>query len=219
MTEHKEQVNKEPAVPEESRRHFVNAGLGISLGVALLSLGTVEKVFRFFFGPRLTGKEETEMMAAKLDRLKQTTAQRQLELERQEKNYILVATVGELSPTEGKYFIDFQMRPAMAFLGKDNLPLLISAKCTHLGCTVGNQVDAQGKILCPCHVSYFNVETGQPNPEAPAKAPLAHLGWVVMDKQGKVLASRTADGVTSGSLDASSGKIGRVYIAKNHTTA
>jgi nitrate reductase gamma subunit len=208
-------ARQEALMPENARRHFVRAGLGIGFGTFLLSLGTVDKVFSFFFGPRLGSKEETELMEEKLARLESTVGQRKLELERQSSQYISVASLSELNDRSGKYFIDYQMQPAIAFKGKDQLPLLISAKCTHLGCTVGNQVDEKGNILCPCHVSYFDIVTGMPNAEAPAKAPLAHLAWVIMDEKGEVLVRRQKDGKTVGSLSAGQAAQARVYISKN----
>lgn len=200
---------------EETRRHFLNAFLGIGFGAFLLSIGTFSKVFSFFFGPRLSEKEETELMEVRLAHLESTVDQKKLELERQASKYILVAPIAELNPTAGKYFIDYKMQPAIAFKGKDGYPLLISAKCTHLGCTVGNKVDAEGRILCPCHVSYFNIETGQPNAEAPAKTPLGHLAWVIMDEQGKVMASRDNKGQTTCFVQPDALSAGRVYIAKS----
>ncbi len=202
-------------VKEEARRHFLRAFAGIAFGGFLLSIGTFRNVFAFFFGPRLGRKEETELMELRLSRLESTVGQRKLELERQASNYILVGKLAELSPANGKYFIDFKMQPAIAFKGKDELPLLISAKCTHLGCTVGNQVDQQGRILCPCHVSYFDIVSGEPNAEAPAKAPLPHLGWVIMDERGKVLARREAGGKTSGEVQPELRATARVYISKD----
>ena len=209
------QSEDQPFVKDDSRRHFIQAFMGIAFGALLLSVGTLSKVFSFFFGPRLGRKEETELMELKLTRLQSTIDQRKLELERQAANFILVAPLAELNAESGKYFIDYQMQPAIAFQGKDGLPLLISAKCTHLGCTVGNKVNAQGQILCPCHVSYFNIESGQPNADAPAKAPLPHLGWVIMDERGKVLASRNADGSTNGTVLPEAKATARVYIAKS----
>ncbi len=201
-------------VKEETRRHFLSAGLGIGFGAFLLSIGAFNKVFNFFFGPRLSKAEETELMEVRLAHLESTVDQRKLELERQASNYILIAQMKDLNPTSGKYFIDYQMQPAIAFKGKDGYPLLISAKCTHLGCTVGNKVDAQGRILCPCHVSYFNIETGQPNAEAPAKAPLGHLPWVIMNDHGEIMASRNQNGQTSCSVQPDALASGRVYISK-----
>ncbi|CAN5639311.1 hypothetical protein BH10CYA1_BH10CYA1_13500 [soil metagenome] len=201
-------------VKEESRRHFVRASMGIGLGLFLFSIGTVDKIFRFFFGPRLGQKEEAEIMGFRLKRLQLTAQQKQLELERAQTRYILVGSMGELSETLGKYFIDYQMSPAIAFKGEDGLPLMLSAKCTHLGCTVGNQVDAQGKVLCPCHISFFDIKTGAPNPDSPAKEPLPHIPWVVMDTKGKVLVSRSATGQTTGTVDPAQLASARVYIER-----
>lgn len=209
------QSENQAFVTEEARRHFLRAFAGIAFGGFLLSLGTFRNVFLFFFGPRLGRREETELMELRLARLESTVGQRKLELERQASNYILVGNLSDLSDMDGKYFIDYKMQPAIAFKGNDDLPLLISAKCTHLGCTVGNKVDSQGKILCPCHVSYFDVETGQPNAGAPAKAPLPRLGWVIMDERGKLLASRDDTGKTQGRVPAEARSTARVYIAKS----
>ena len=79
----------------------------------------------------------------------------------------------------------------------------------HLASTINN-----GRILCPCHVSWFDVKTGQPTPGAPAKAPLPHLGWVLMDGAGNLVASQAAGGDMTGEIDlAQAGGYG-VYIAK-----
>jgi nitrate reductase gamma subunit len=208
------QSEDQPFAADEARRDFVRAFVGISVGGLLLSVGTFDKVFSFFFGPRLGRKEETEFMELKMERLQATVDQRKLELERHAANYILVGSLSDLDAETGKYFIDYKMQPAIAFKGKDGLPLLISAKCTHLGCTVGNKVDENGKILCPCHVSYFDIQTGAPNDGAPAKEPLPHLGWVIMDERGKVLSSRDQKGDTKGAVPAECQATARVYIAK-----
>ncbi len=205
------EVGSDVFIKEEARRHFIKGGFGIAIGAFLLSFGALDKVFRFFLGPRLSLQAEAEQMEAKLKRLEATTDQRKLELERQRNDYILVSKLSDLKSDLGKYFIDFEMRPAIAFKGSDGLPLLISAKCTHLGCTVGNQVK-DGKILCPCHVSYFDIVTGQPNAEAPAKAPLPHLNWVLMDTKGKVLATKSSSRNTT--LPDEVMAEARVYIKK-----
>ena len=207
-------IDSENHVGEEARRHFLRASVGITAGLALLAAGALDKLFRFFFGPRLSMAEESEVMKTRLERLQATIEQRTLELERQQSEYILVASMPELSADTGKYFIDYQMNPALAFLGDDGLPNLLSAKCTHLGCTVGNQVDNQRKILCPCHISYFDVKTGRPDPNAPAKRPLPHIGWDLMDAKGELLASRTASGHTTGSVTGKQLEAARVYIVK-----
>lgn len=154
-------------------------------------------------------------MEIRLKRIEATASQTALELERQQSTYILIGPLSDLLPSRGKYFVDFEMRPALAFVDDKGLPDLLSAKCTHLGCTVGNEVDASGKILCPCHISYFDIKTGMPNPGAPAKAPLAKLPWVLMDKKRKLIACG-GGGKPSGSLQAEAIKDADVYIARTH---
>ena len=107
------------------------------------------------------------------------------------------------------------MRPALAFLAADGLPHLISAKCTHLGCTVGSDLDAQGRIMCPCHISYFDLKSGVPNEGAPAKAPLPKLGWALMDDTGNILLSQGPDGKREGTADIAKLKAAHVCIARH----
>ncbi len=204
---------------QESKRHFVTGLWLIAAGAFLFSLGTVQNIFKFFFGPRLSQKEEEEIMEIRLKRLQATAEQRKLELEREASDYILVAPLSELTKTTGKYFIDYEMHAALAFVDDDGLPNLLSAKCTHLGCTVGNQVNGEGKIECPCHVSYFDIHTGVPSAGSPAKEPLPLLGWVLMDRQGKVLASQSPAGKRTGNVSADSLKEANVYIAKKDKEA
>ncbi|WP_411284282.1 Rieske 2Fe-2S domain-containing protein [Lapillicoccus sp.] len=45
-----------------------------------------------------------------------------------------------------------------------------SATCTHKQCTV-SKVES-GQIVCSCHGSHFDITTGAPTAESPAKAPL-----------------------------------------------
>jgi nitrate reductase gamma subunit len=173
----------------ESRRDFIKGGVGIAGASALLALGVSEKVVTYIKGPDPDPGAESAFLQKKLERLQQSAEERQLELERQRTEMIFVARYSELDAVKGKYFIDYAMAPGLAFKGKNGLPLVISAKCTHLGCTVGSQLNTEGQILCPCHVSYFNIETGQPNSGAPAKLPLPHLAWALVDSAGNVIAN------------------------------
>ena len=79
------------------------------------------------------------------------------------------------------------MAPGLAFKGKDGLPIVLSAKCTHLGCTVGSEVDAQGRVLCPCHVSYFDVHHRRTECRRARQAAAAQIGWALVDarRQGR----------------------------------
>ncbi len=203
----------------EERRYLIKGLVGAGAAGALLATGVFEKLFLYLRGPEMTLDEEAELLRKRLELLQRTAEQHQLELERMRSLYIRVARVGELSATEGKYFTDYQMRPALAFRGKDGLPLLISAKCTHLGCTVSGQVDTQGRLLCPCHISYFNLQTGIPEPGSPAKAPLPKLGWVLRDASGNVVASRSPSGELVGEPFTDLLDSYDVYIARQFSEA
>lgn len=186
---------------DTERRLFLKAAVGTGASVTLLSMGMLDKFLGYFLKQDLTEHEEAHILSKKLQRLKQSAEERQLELERMSKDSIFVAKLSELSKTKGKYFIDYEMRPSLAFLDEEGFPILLSAKCTHLGCTVGQDVDAQGRILCPCHVSYFDIKTGEPNAGAPAKAPLPRLGWALKDAQENVLLVQTPDGRRQGQVE------------------
>ncbi|MBK8231217.1 MAG: respiratory nitrate reductase subunit gamma [Candidatus Eisenbacteria bacterium] len=185
----------------DSRRAFLKGSVGVAGAGALLALGVSEKAANYFRGPAPDPEAETELLQKKLVRLQQTAEERALELERERSALILVAPYAELSEQKGKYFIDYAMAPGLAFRGADGLPILRSAKCTHLGCTVGSDIDADGRILCPCHVSYFDVKTGQPNAGAPAKLPLPELGWALLDGSGSVVTSKAPGGDVRGVTD------------------
>lgn len=205
-----------PQIAEEgSRRQFLQSAGAMLAGGGLLAILGLEKLMPYLLGPRLSQAQQAELLETRLARLQATAEQEELALERLRNDFIKVADMAELKPDVGKYFIDYHMAPALAFLGADGLPLLISAKCTHLGCTVGNQV-TDGKILCPCHVSYFEVATGRPTAGSPAKLPLPLLGWVVKDAAGNEVASRTPLGMAQGTLDPAALPSYSVYIAKSH---
>jgi nitrate reductase gamma subunit len=202
------------AAMAQSRREFVKGAVGGAAAVTLLGLGVSEKLFNYFKGPRHDPEADAALLQKKLQRLQQTAEERELELERQRMEMIAVCRYDELIENKGKYFIDYGMTPGLAFKGKDGFPLLISAKCTHLGCTVGSETDADGRVLCPCHISYFNIQTGQPNAGAPAKAPLPHIAWAVVDGAGKILASKQPGQPVQGTTDTAALAQGRVFITK-----
>ncbi|HEY9713839.1 MAG TPA: Rieske (2Fe-2S) protein [Chroococcales cyanobacterium] len=177
----------------DERRGFLKGGLALAAGLGLLSAGALVTVVRYFLRPKLSKQAAEQLGRQRLEHLKTTFEEETLKLERRTQKSIAVAKLSELDATTGKYFVDAEMAPALAFLDGDGLPLLLSARCTHLGCTVGNQVDEKGKILCPCHISYFDIKTGEPSPGSPARRPLPHIAWILKDAGGKnVLASSAA---------------------------
>ncbi len=199
---------------DNERRLFLKASFSLGGAALLLSFGTLDKFFRYFLKQDLTNSEESHILSKKFQRLKQSAEERELELERMNKDSIFIAKLSELSNTRGKYFIDYQMRPALAFRDEGGLPILISAKCTHLGCTVGQDLDGQGRVLCPCHISYFDIKTGQPTPGSPAKSPLPHLGWALKDEQGNSLMVQGPEGKREGVIDPSQMEKSLLFIVK-----
>jgi nitrate reductase gamma subunit len=211
----KEVIEREPGGdPDLARRHLIEGVLGAGAAATLLGVGVADKMVKYFVQPQLTKSEKTKLLTERHLRVVMTAEERALELERLSNDYILISPYTDLSTKIGKYFIDYDMRPALAFLGADSIPIVLSAKCTHLGCTVGKDVDDKGQILCPCHVSYFDVKTGVPQPGAPAKAALPKLPWAARDSGGKVVAAMGADGQLRGSRDKDLLSRCNVYVVK-----
>jgi nitrate reductase gamma subunit len=198
--------------PDVARRHLIEGVVGAGAATALLGVGAAEKAVQYFARPRLSQATQAKLLNERHLRISMTAEERALELERLSNDSILVCAYSDLEEKDGKYFIDFEMRPALAFLGSDGMPTLFTAKCTHLGCTVGNTVDDKGRILCPCHVSYFDVKTGVPDPTAPAKAPLRRLAWAIKDEKGKVLASMNSQGELRGHRDPTRFHCANLYV-------
>lgn len=198
--------------PDVARRQLIEGVVGAGAAAALLGVGAAAKTTQFFAKPKLSQATQTHLLTERHLRITMTAEERALELERLSNDAILVCSYGDLDVKTGKYFIDFEMRPALAFLGADGLPTLFTAKCTHLGCTVGNTVDDRGRLLCPCHVSYFDIKTGNPDPAAPAKAPLRRLAWALKDEKGNVLASMNSRGELRGDRDPARFHCGSLYV-------
>lgn len=210
-----EAVSAEPGGdPDLARRHLIEGAVGVGAAAVLLGVGVADKMAKYFVQPPLNRDEKTKLLSERHLRVVMTAEERALELERLSNDYILIGQYAELSTKSGKYFIDYEMRPGLAFLGEDGIPIVLSAKCTHLGCTVGKDVDPQGRILCPCHVSYFDVRSGVPDPTAPAKSPLPRIAWAARDNSGKVVAAMGLDGQFVGSRDRAQLSQCNVYVAK-----
>jgi nitrate reductase gamma subunit len=169
----------------KTKRHFLKALIGVTTGTILLLIGVADKVFPFFLGPTLSRREKAKLLKKKLEKIKQAAKQKELEHERLAHEFIHIADLKDLKKNEGVYFIDYKMKPGLAFKGEDGLPVLYSAKCTHLGCTVANKVK-DGKLLCPCHISHFDIKTGNVI-DGPALEPLPKINYLLKDANNEVV--------------------------------
>lgn len=70
---------------------------------------------------------------------------------------------------------DFSFHEKFIVVKKDNHLEVFSSHCTHLGCTI--QHTENGKLLCPCHGSTFDLE-GNPT-KGPAIKPLEKLSYSI----------------------------------------
>ena len=166
---------------EMKRRNFlIWLGLGIT-GFIGIVINLSSKILGYIAGPKLTVEQEATLIEKRIQNLEQAVNLEKLREERLLKNKIFICGLKDLKKKEGILFIDFNLKPALAFCGDNNKPILISSVCTHLGCTVQSKLN-KGRLLCPCHITYFELETGTVL-EGPAKSPLPMIPFVVEDEK------------------------------------
>ena len=168
-----------------NRRNFL-----IWLPIAIVSFiaiasNLLHKLWNYIIGPKLTTEQEAKLIEKRIQNLEQTIRFEKLREERLLKDKIFVCELKDLKKKEGLSFVDFNLKPALAFRGKNDEPVLISSVCTHLGCTVQNKLD-KGRLLCPCHISYFDLDTGK-TLEGPAKSPLPMIPFAVENEKIYIL--------------------------------
>ena len=170
------------------RRDFL-----IWLPIAIVSFITItanllSKLWNYIIGPKLTAEQEAKLIEKRIQNLERTVSLEKLREERLLKNKIFICDLKDLKKKEGTSFVDFNLKPALAFKGTNKEPILISSVCTHLGCTVQSKLN-KGRLLCPCHITYFELETGKAL-EGPAKLPLPMIPFAVED--GKIYIVKNA---------------------------
>jgi Rieske Fe-S protein len=79
--------------------------------------------------------------------------------------------------------------PALLIRADDQTLLAYSAQCTHLQCPVLPEIES-GRLHCPCHAGYFDLESGTPI-AGPPRRPLPRIALVVRD--GEVFATGYED--------------------------
>lgn len=146
-----------------------------------LTANLLNKFLLFILGPKLTPKQELKQIKDKVATLESNVKLEKLREERLSNNKIFVCKLSDLKQEEGIPLVDFQMKPGLAFQNDNGKPILISGVCTHLGCTVLGKL-SRGKLLCPCHNAYFELETGKPV-AGPAKTPLPMIPYIVEDEK------------------------------------
>ena len=151
-----------------------------TLSFIALATHLLKKISAYIIGPKLTEKEEARLSEKRLQSLERNITLEKLREERLLKNRIFICELKDLKKKEGISFVDFNLKPSLAFLGKNGNPVLISSVCTHLGCTVQNKLD-KGRLLCPCHITYFDLD-GKVL-EGPAKAPLPMIPFVIEEEK------------------------------------
>lgn len=145
----------------------------VSAGLAL-SFDFTRRMISFLKAPQLNSKDINAIQKQR-DYIKDTNRKlKKLKKERSEKDKILITSIEELDSKEAITFLDFNLKPGLAFLDKSANIKVFSAVCTHLGCTVSSRIDPEGRILCPCHSAYFDSKTGK-NESGPAPTGLKEL--------------------------------------------
>ena len=109
-----------------SRRQFLSRLL--SSGVAILTAYVVYPVVRFLIPPPVPLNAQSKVLAA---------------------------TTDELKPNSAKFF-RFLDKPAVLVRLPDGNYEALSAKCTHLGCTVAFE-QAKDFFYCNCHGSEYDI--------------------------------------------------------------
>jgi cytochrome b6-f complex iron-sulfur subunit len=87
-------------------------------------------------------------------------------------NELVLGKLSDFPPGSAKNF-KFGSLPALFIHTPDGKLQAFNAKCTHLGCTVQYQADANN-IYCACHGGIYDAHTGK-NVSGPPPGPLATL--------------------------------------------
>ena len=101
---------------------------------------------------------------------------------------VILIRLAELGPTDTPYPIAPPGRTEWGVQGY----VAFSKLCTHLGCPVGLYQEKTQQLVCPCHQSIFNVNSGAIPQFGPAPRPLPMLPLMV-DATGQMRANGTFD--------------------------
>lgn len=161
------------------RRNFI---VWLSVGVAsftALALDLLQKVFLYILGPRTSVMGESKLIENRIRNLEATDVLERKRYERVLNSKIFICELKDLNQDKGIPFVDYDLKPALAFMGTKGKPVLLTSVCPHLGCTIQSKLE-NGRLLCPCHISYFDLDTGRPlEGPTPLNVPLKKIPFVV----------------------------------------
>jgi cytochrome b6-f complex iron-sulfur subunit len=142
----KDQSKKGPAPEEQeavTRRSFAKVALG---GVGLCYAGAIGyPIYRYLKSPA----EKAALAAAVTE---------------------VTVKDGQKVPVGHAIYFKFGVEPCLLIRQSGEKWVALSAKCTHLGCTVQYEPDKK-RIFCACHGGTYSPETGQ-NLSGPPPKPL-----------------------------------------------
>jgi cytochrome b6-f complex iron-sulfur subunit len=155
------QPQEAPDEPVMGRRGFVKAGIG---AMSVCYVGAIAyPVYRYLAAP--------EKRAAELAAVSQ-----------------IAMPVDKLPPAGSALMFKFGSRPALLIHLADGTKVCLDAVCTHLGCTVKFEADANPpRIHCACHGGVYDAATGK-NVSGPPPKPLKTYNLEIAN--GQIIISR-----------------------------
>jgi cytochrome b6-f complex iron-sulfur subunit len=99
---------------------------------------------------------------------------------------ITLTGLGEVAPGSAQAFNFPNGEPGLLYVTKSGENGAVSAKCTHLGCTVewNGEADEKTPLRCPCHESFFSLDGTAIS--GPAKAPLTRYAVTRSGSEAKL---------------------------------
>jgi len=163
--------------PEPSRRSLLLFFLTALGGLFGVTASLASAILKYVSGPAATKERENELLEERKKSLASEVELIDLKLERAKRNRIELADLSDLEVGTGLFFTDYVLQPGILFKTGDRTCKAYSAVCTHLGCTIQSSL-VDGKMFCPCHQSYFSLDSGAPL-EGPASISIAEEPIVI----------------------------------------
>jgi len=148
--------------PEGQSRRSILIALVAAAGGCLGVVGSIAFTFlRYIVGAVVSPTQKAALLEESRRSMEGQINLLKLRIERVNNPRIPLAKLADLQEGNGVVFIDYALQPGVLFKTGERTCMARSAVCTHLGCTVQSDL-VDGKIFCPCHQSYFNLQDGHP---------------------------------------------------------